>query len=322
MIDSMEADKIKVSIIVLTYKRFDGIQKNIESIMSQRFESYEIIISDDGSPNFDKQYIEALLANAGNKRPYTVITRAENVGTVKNYNNAVKAAKGDIIVPLSQDDCFYSEDSLSRIVEAFEDDETNIVLGLRCGVDQKKPLPGDYQREIIKENNRKKLWFRNACRNMFYGAALYIRKEYLSGKGFFDESYNLLEDYPFIMFAIEQGERIEVIDTPTVMYGVEGVSTGGFRIAPERLVKDQIRLRTILCDKSCEKIHSRLGRRYLEYLLCMWKNANKRVFLQRFRFPVINLVIWVTKLVATIKKEDVWDCRFKLLWRIETRASR
>lgn len=318
----MEADKVKVSIIVLTYKKFDGIQKNIKSIMSQRFESYEIIISDDGSPNFDKQYIETLLANAGNNRAYTVIARAENVGTVKNYNNAVKAAKGEIIVPLSQDDCFYSEDSLSRIVDAFEDDEMNIVLGLRCGVDQKKPLPGDYQREIIRENNRKKLWFRNACRNMFYGAAVYFRKEYLIKMGKFDEKYDLLEDYPFIMKAIENGENVAILDEPTIIYGDKGVSSGGFRNASDRIINDQVILRTELCKKATEMLMSRICRRYLDYLLFRWKNAHKRVTLQWFRYPLIVMVIVVTKLVASIKKTDVVDYRFKLLWRIEAWASR
>ena len=44
---------IKVSVVVLTYKKFDNLQNNINSVLKQDYTNYEVIIHDDGSDNFD-----------------------------------------------------------------------------------------------------------------------------------------------------------------------------------------------------------------------------------------------------------------------------
>ena len=50
-----------VSVVILTYKNFGGIEKNLNSIFEQDYPNIEIIISDDCSGNFDSNYIENLL---------------------------------------------------------------------------------------------------------------------------------------------------------------------------------------------------------------------------------------------------------------------
>ena len=317
----MQEEKPKVSIIVLTYNRFDEIKRNIESIIRQQYDSYEVIISDDGSPNLDKPYLESLFLSDKTGR-FSIISREKNIGTVRNYNRAIEQAKGDIIVPLSQDDYFYSDHALTQIEEAFKDTETNVCLGLRIVENKQTILPNVYQQGIIREGDKKKTWFRNACKNMLYGAALYYRRDYLLNAGIFDESYDLLEDYPFIMKAIENSERITVLNEPTVVCGSNGVSSGSYKGASERLVNDQIRLRKTLYESSTGIIKSHICKRYLDYLLCRWQNAHKSFCIQRLQYPIISLIVLFTKIMALIKKEDVMDCRFKLLWRIETKVSR
>ena len=44
-----------VTIIVLTYKDFSGLNKTMEAILEQTYQNIEIIISDDGSENYQEE---------------------------------------------------------------------------------------------------------------------------------------------------------------------------------------------------------------------------------------------------------------------------
>lgn len=41
-----------VSVIVLSYKNIKGIYDTVDSILKQDYDNIEIVISDDGTPNF------------------------------------------------------------------------------------------------------------------------------------------------------------------------------------------------------------------------------------------------------------------------------
>lgn len=49
-----------VSVIVLTYRKFDLLEENLNSIYMQDYPNIEIIIGDDGSDNFDYDMINRL----------------------------------------------------------------------------------------------------------------------------------------------------------------------------------------------------------------------------------------------------------------------
>ena len=43
-----------VTIILMTYKKFDNIFKALDSVFCQTYSNIELIVTDDGSPNFPK----------------------------------------------------------------------------------------------------------------------------------------------------------------------------------------------------------------------------------------------------------------------------
>ena len=55
--------KIKISIVVLTYRNFTNIQNNIKSIAKQTYKDYEVIIQDDGSPELYLGDVDPKLIN-------------------------------------------------------------------------------------------------------------------------------------------------------------------------------------------------------------------------------------------------------------------
>ena len=60
-------EKPLISVVTLTYKKFDYIYKAIDSVLNQTYPYVEYIISDDGSPNFPQNEIEDYVSNRKGK---------------------------------------------------------------------------------------------------------------------------------------------------------------------------------------------------------------------------------------------------------------
>lgn len=219
-------DKLLASVIVLSYKKFNNLRKNIESIFDQDYPCIEIIFSDDGSPNYDEALVNEILSRRGDNIVNIVIVHnAENVGTVRNYNNAVDLASGEYIIPLSADDRFYSEDCISSIVECFEKSEANFITAKAVGENSKQVFPDVEDIKILVDGNTVELLKRIYISNFISGACFYFRKTAWIENGKFDENMKLLEDYPFILKILQKSEHISFLNKITVVYGEEGVSS-------------------------------------------------------------------------------------------------
>ena len=75
-----------ISFVILTYRNYEGIYDNLDSVFKQDYPFIELIISDDGSPNA-RQFlpdIESYIEEHKRENIVNVIilTSAENRGTV------------------------------------------------------------------------------------------------------------------------------------------------------------------------------------------------------------------------------------------------
>jgi len=106
-------DKLKFSILIPTYNGESVIKQTLLSILSQNYNNYEIIISDDHSSDktidIIKSYKDKRLKIYRNKK---------NLGYPGNLNNAYKKASGDIIYLMGQDDILGSG-ALNNTSQAF-----------------------------------------------------------------------------------------------------------------------------------------------------------------------------------------------------------
>lgn len=100
----MKQEKIekpkKVSVVIASYNGSRYIQSQILSILEQSYKPYEIIVTDDASTD---QTIN-VLKNITSEIPIVLISSDKNRGFVKNFEEGISAAKGDIIVLADQDD--------------------------------------------------------------------------------------------------------------------------------------------------------------------------------------------------------------------------
>ena len=97
--------KPKFSIIFPVYNTEKYLKRCLDSIKSQTFKDYEVIIVNDGSTDNSSDIIS--------KYPYKVINQ-ENLGLSMARNNGVKASIGDYLIFLDSDD-YIEKDLLKEI---------------------------------------------------------------------------------------------------------------------------------------------------------------------------------------------------------------
>lgn len=221
-------DSKKVSIIVMVYKNLEQVEKTLDSIFVQNYKNYEVLVSDDGSPDYFQEDFDILYEKYKDFfMKLIVIKNEKNVGTVKHFNKLIKKSNGSIICPLSSGDCFYDENSLKYIVNAFESQKEILVFTSKRIIKKKQQeysLPTDYQIKLLK--NTKELYrYSLKYGNFISGASTYYSKEVFKKYGLFDEKYALLEDYPYFMNLCLDNENIGFIDHPTIQYDLGGIST-------------------------------------------------------------------------------------------------
>lgn len=104
-----------VSICMISYNGERFIQAQLESIISQIGENDEIIISDNGSTDRTLEIIQAIgdnrirILNFPQQREDRNSFQSKMLNIAKNMENALQAAKGDIIFFSDQDDVWLPE---------------------------------------------------------------------------------------------------------------------------------------------------------------------------------------------------------------------
>lgn len=102
---------MKLSIVMPTYNGMKYLEQAVESVLSQKYQDWELIISDDGSTDGTRDYISGL------KDPRVrVHLQPKNLNIFGNLNFLFGQASGEITQIVCQDDYFVSQDSLDKIV--------------------------------------------------------------------------------------------------------------------------------------------------------------------------------------------------------------
>ena len=110
--DNKIAPSVIVSIIIPCYNSERFITETIESVLSQTYKNYEIIVVDDGSTDNTKSIVS--------NYPEIKYIYQTNQGTSSARNNGLKVSKGKYIIFLDHDDKLLPE-RLQSGVEYLED---------------------------------------------------------------------------------------------------------------------------------------------------------------------------------------------------------
>lgn len=257
---------MRFSVIVMTYKSFDNLEKNLSSVSAQSFRDYEVILADDGSDDYDEAYVRECIEKAGLAQKTITYHAGKNQGTVRNYTDAIQNSKGEIIVPLSQDDVFYDEDVLSDLDRFFEESGALAACSKRSFAG-KEIFPRNLEAELLSKEDVSLSYRYLLYRNVVYGATFYFKKSLWEDVGGFDLDYRLMEDHPFALKLLSKGIPIKIFDRITILYGKEGVSSG--EVVHTRvglpLIKDNMTLYRKVILPETQKFHSKRVQRAYKY---------------------------------------------------------
>lgn len=114
---------MRISIITATYNSASTIRDTLESVNAQTYPDIEHIIVDGASKDSTLDLVKKY-----GKRVSLIISEPDK-GIYDAMNKGIKAATGDVIGILNSDDFFTSDDVISAIVFAFENNDIDAVYG-------------------------------------------------------------------------------------------------------------------------------------------------------------------------------------------------
>ena len=111
-------ENIKFSIIIPAYNAEKFIERSINSVLSQRYSNYEVIVIDDGSIDNTAKVVEQYDSNV------VKFLKQNNSGVSGARNKGISFAKGDFICFLDADDVYYDNhlSTLNDMISEFPED--------------------------------------------------------------------------------------------------------------------------------------------------------------------------------------------------------
>ncbi len=102
-----------ITIGIPHYKHRRYLEIVLESLFSQSYRDFEILISDDASPDDSNAVIPALLEKSG--RPFRYYAQPANLGYDGNVRFCLRAARGRYVFLLGNDDALAGPDTLDKV---------------------------------------------------------------------------------------------------------------------------------------------------------------------------------------------------------------
>jgi glycosyltransferase involved in cell wall biosynthesis len=223
----------QVSVIIPAYNGANYIQQAIESVLTQTYQNWELIIIDDGSTDNTRQIVQQY----GDQLRYF---SQENQGVAAARNRGILEAKGEFIAFLDQDDWFLA-DKLAAQVAGFDAQPS---LGLVHSGWQIVNQTGAaiYDMELWHSLPDLSLAAWVLWKPVFLGAMMF-RRSWLEFAGGFNCRYHQAPDVDLVLRLAVMGCKAAWVNQKTVFY---------------RQHQDNASLNTLLQVRECQTILDRL----------------------------------------------------------------
>lgn len=168
---------MRVSVLIPTYNRALYVCDAIESVLSQSYGDYEIVVVDDGSTDGTAELVR--------RYPNVRYVRQNNMGIPCARNRALAESRGELITWLDSDD-LYTQDKLEKQVAYLDTyQECQIVF---CLPKLFSDIP------FGSMTTRQKLMIQGDSVSRIYLAGACIRRTLYDLIGGYNESYDVMED--------------------------------------------------------------------------------------------------------------------------------
>ena len=295
-----------VSIIIPTYKRNENLEETIQSVLKQTYKDIEIIVVDDNNPDTEyRKNNEELMKKYENNQHIVYIKHEKNKNGAAARNTGIKAAKGEYIAFLDDDDLFL-ERKIEKQVEFLDNNAEYDCVS--CQV---------YSRgKVIKQKINQNTLLQDilSLKVSPITSTLMFRKIALEKINGFNENYKRHQDLELMVRYLQNG-KLAYIEEPLTVFGVnegENILKGEqldnlkaqflsefMPVIDELDKKKKGSKRKILCSHYVARAKQHLKNKDYELL----KNVLKDVYL---KYPITFTIYFIKSLIIKVWIEIKW----------------
>lgn len=306
-----------VSVVIPTYNRADLISFTIDSVLKQTYESFEIIVVDDGSTD---NTLEILSTFGDSIKVFT----QNNEGVSSARNKAIKNSSGDWIAFLDSDDLWYPQKLQCQFEKLksegdykwmycdaeYFDNETQASLGLISDI--AKPHTGWVLKDLFMSN-------------FISSPTPVVAREVFDVTGVFHDEKLLPEDWD-MWLRIASHFPVCYVDLPLARYRTHISNTSNMsrtfswyetfvdrsEVALERAVENNPELESFK-GRSLSNIYAGLGKSFVrngDYA------SSRKFFVQAVKLTRLNPKLYIYLLIAFTGRLTIsWLLRFRDMYR-------
>ena len=249
----------RVTVIILSYKSIGTIHRSLRSVCQQDYPHLEIVVTDDGTANFDEGQIQQILSRMAreNIESVKILHSDKNTGTVQNLRRGLDAMSGDYYMTIGADDALADPEAISSLMRYayLYRWEPLLIAGQMVMCDEelvpKGYLLSEEDKEVLRSRDASLLYSTLVFRCCIAAVAALYRCDFPEIVGAYDTSYVYYEDYPTFLRMARKGITPVFIDRNIALHVAGGIANGGnygelelikrFHSDRERMYQQEIR---------------------------------------------------------------------------------
>lgn len=207
----------KVSVIIPSYGRPEFLKKSIQSVLEQSYQNWELLVVDDngaGSPI--QQETQKLIDQFKQDGRVQYLVLEKNKGGSAARNRGWKAANGEYLCFLDNDDEFYPK-KLARQIQLLQSTGLNMTV---CRFDSFKVGKKVRSSPLIKKVDDYLIPFAQGKINFASGSTLMVSKDLFGKVGGYDEAFRRKQDVE-LMIRLLAIEKLHVDDEVLVRLNID-----------------------------------------------------------------------------------------------------
>lgn len=222
-----------ISIAMATYNGEKYLREQVDSILQQSVQNFELVVGDDNSSDKTFDILEEL---AQKDKRIRIYKNSVNLGFKKNFESIIRRCQGEYVALCDQDDMWFPDHL--EILQNGMTDNMQVVCGKPIFVDENnKELSDKYDYLLMYHHPVSN---KDTARHIFLGRSTYQGASMLIRRSFFDKALPIPDgaDYHDSWFAIFACfmDGFVFVDKPTMRYRrlSNSVTFGDIRISAAR----------------------------------------------------------------------------------------
>lgn len=192
------------------------LEQTLQSITSQTYTDFEVIIINDFSTDKTSQILEKYK----NDERFKIINNESCLGLTKSLNIGINKAKGKYIARLDADDIALPE-RLSIQKQFLDDNKEIVCVGSASIIINENGIKTGFKKVV---SNVYTLKFRMILANQISHPSAFFRTEIIKKIGGYDENYKYAQDFNLWSRLLKAGYKISNIKEPLILYRVHNKS--------------------------------------------------------------------------------------------------